>query len=316
MKVSAAAVLASLSTASAFNVGYLNQLGGAPAPAKAAPLPNAVVASGHGYLDNLNGTPELVSAIEAAPAAPAPVAPAPVAPAAYVAPAPAAVVSNGGPYLSALAGASTQTNGGGLTGYLDALPPSGSAPTRGPGIITYIDAMGGGGIGPVVAATAPAAAAAAPVAVAVAAPVGAAPVGAAPIGDNIAAVTSYLGTLAVASAPLAGAGISTFADFLPSGSTPINGGGLSGYLDILHTEATQTSGAGLTGYLDALKSSAAVASNLGAAPAAASPSVTSFLESVYSQILALPEGNGKTTSGASVSYTASSGSFAMQFVKN
>uniref|UniRef100_A0A7S3Q4Q5 Uncharacterized protein n=1 Tax=Chaetoceros debilis TaxID=122233 RepID=A0A7S3Q4Q5_9STRA len=316
MKVSAAAVLASLSTASAFNVGYLNQLGGAPAPAKAAPLPNAVVASGHGYLDNLNGTPELVSAIEAAPAAPVPVAPAPVAPAApaYVAPAPAAVVSNGGGYLSALAGASTQTNGGGLTGYLDALPPSGSAPTRGPGIITYIDAMGGGGIGPVVAATAPAAAAAAPFAAA--APVAAAPVGAAPVGDNIAAVTSYLGTLAGASAPLVGAGISTFADFLPSGSTSINGGGLSGYLDILHTEATQTSGAGLTGYLDALKSSAAVASNLGAAPAAASPSVTSFLESVYSQILALPEGNGKTTSGASVSYTASSGSFAMQFVKN
>jgi hypothetical protein len=315
MKVSAAAVLASLSTASAFNVGYLNQLGGAPAPAKAAPLPNAVVASGHGYLDNLNGTPELVSAIEAAPAAPAPVAPAPVAPAApaYVAPAPAAVVSNGGDYLSALAGASTQTNGGGLTGYLDALPSSGSAPTHGPGIITYIDAMGGG-IGPVVTAAAPAAAAAAPVAAA-AAPVAAAPVGAAPIGD-IAAVTGYLGTLAGAGAPLAGAGITSFADFLPSGSTTINGGGLSGYLDILHTEATQTSGAGLTGYLDALKSSAAIASNLGAAPAAASPSVTSFLESVYSQILALPEGNGKTTSGASVSYTASSGSFAMQFVKN
>lgn len=305
MKVSAAAVLASLSTASAFNVGYLNQLGGAPAPAKAAPLPNAVVASGHGYLDNLNGTPELVSAIEAAPAAPAPVAPAPAAPAApaYVAPAPAAVVSNGGDYLSALAGASTQTNGGGITGYLDALPASGAAPTHGPGIITYIDSMGGG-IGPVVAAPAPAAVAAAPVAAA-AAPAAAPAVGAAP------AVTGYLGTLAGASAPLSGAGITSFADFLPSGTSTINGGGLSGYLDVLHTEARQTSGAGLTGYLDALASNTAISGPTGSA------NLSSFLESVYSQIMQLPEGVGsREISGDKVTFAKANGSMSISFVKN
>ena len=83
MKVTAAAVLLTISSASAFNVGYLNQLGGGiPGVAKAAPAYNEVSSSGSSYLDNLNPTPELVAAIESAPVVPvaaAPVAAAPVA---------------------------------------------------------------------------------------------------------------------------------------------------------------------------------------------------------------------------------------------
>jgi hypothetical protein len=286
MKVSCAAVLLSVSTTSAFNVGYLNQLGSTAAPAKAAPAVNNIVASTGpaGYLDNLQ-TPELVQAMEtAAPAAPAPAAPA----------APAAPTS--GDYLTALNTVDNSVSGAGLTGYLDALPAA-AAPTSGAGMTGYLDAMSG---------SAPAA----PVA---AAPVAPAPVAAAPVAAVAPVVAApaagdYLSTLHSGSA-VSGSGLAGYLDALPAVAAPTAGAGMTGYLDALKTDATSTSGAGLTGYLDALKSNEAVAEST------ASPSVTSFLENVYSQIMALPA-DQKTVNGNAVSFNSQSGPYAMSFIKN
>ncbi len=286
MKVSAAAVILSCSTASAFNVGYLNQLGGGSAPAKLAPEPKAVVSSGPAsYLDNLGaGTPELVSAIAEAPVVETNAAP------------------NTGSYLSALNGASTAPSGGGMTGYLDALPSANTAVT-GSGVTSYLDTMGGSAPAP-----------AAPAAPAAAAPVAAAPVAAsAPVVDAPSA-GDYLSTLAGGASPLAGAGLVGYLDAFPAAAAPTSGAGMANYLDILASGASQTSGAGLAGYLDALATNNVAGSSSVAAPT--SPSVSSFLESVYQQILALPEDGSKKVSGSTVTFASANGPYAMSFVKN
>lgn len=290
MKVSAAAVILSCSTASAFNVGYLNQLGGNSAPAKLAPEPKAVVTGGPAsYLDNLGaGTPELVSAI----------AEAPVVEATNAAP-------NTGSYLSALNGSSTAPSGGGMTGYLDALP-SGATAVSGTGVTSYLDSVGGA------APAAPAPAAPAPVAAAPAAPAApaaaSAPVVAAP------AAGDYLATLGGGAAPISGAGMVGYLDAIPAAVAPTSGAGMANYLDILATGASQTSGAGLAGYLDALATNSVAGSSSVAAPT--SPSVSSFLESVYQQILALPEDGSKKVSGSTLTFASANGPYAMSFVKN
>jgi len=305
MKVSAAAVLLSVTSASAFNVAYLNQLGGPCAPAKAAPAVKQIVSSGPAsYLDRLTGAPELVSAMQSAPvpvapAAPAPVAPAPVAPVAGAAPA-------AGDYLSALA-SNSRVTGGGLTGYLDALPSAVASPTAGAGMTSYLDSMSGSAPAPVAAAPA----APAPVAPAAPAPVApSAPAPVAPAAGVAAAAGDYLSTLRSAGS-VSGAGLMTHLDTLTTNTVIGTGVALSGYLSVLGTNAAVTTGAGLSGYLDALKTNSVVSGSSGA-----SPSVTSFLENVYNQIVALPEDGNKIVNGNKVSYTSTSGPYAMAFIQN
>jgi len=285
MKVSTAAVLISLSSASAFNVGYLNQLNGPAAPAKAAPEPKAVVGGGpSSYLDNLNGTPELVSAIESAPAP--------------ASPAPSSVTSTD--YLSALnSNAPAAISGAGITGYLDVL--TSNAPITGGGVTSYLDTMSGAPAAPEVVTPAPVAAApAAPTA-----PTATEPVVAAPSAGN------YLSTLDTGSGTaLSGAGLAGYLQTLAS-NTSTSGAGLTSYLDVLHSNASQTSGAGLTGYLDALKTNTAIAGT-----SSSSPSVSSFLENVYNQILSLPDDASKKVMGSSLTFAAADGPYSMAFVKN
>lgn len=301
MKVSAAAVLLSVSSASAFNVGYLNQLSAAPAaPAPVAPAPVTPVATGGpaSYLDNLGGTPELVQAIETAPepAAPEPVSDAPK-------------TSSG--YLSAIDGAAAPAlAGAGITGYLDALP---SSQTRmaGAGIHSHADTLGGGSAltGPGITSHLDSLAPAAPAPVAPAAPAPAAAAPAEPVAVAAApAAGDYLSTISNAS-ELSGAGLAGYLDILGSGDAGLAGSGLAGYLDVLAVNAAQTSGAGLTGYLDALKT------NSLATGISADPSVGSFLESIFNQIMALPE-EERIVNGDSVAFAKAEGPYAMSFVKN
>lgn len=311
MKISAAAVLLTVSTASAFNVSYLNQLGaGAPAAVKAAPPVNEVVRSGSSYLDNLGGAvPELVSAIEAAPAAPVAASPASAAP---VAAAPtstdylSALASNGSAsgagiagYLDFLPPSVAAVSGAGLTGYLDALPAA-SSPITGAGLSSYTDVI------TPKAPAAPVAAAPAPAAPAAAAPADAAPAPSA--GD-------YLGQLA-GSNSISGAGLTTHVDTLAINNSPTgSGAALSAYLGALGVNAAGCSGAGLTGYLDALATNAMI-SNLGTSSATGAASVTAFLENVFKQVMAMPDGPNKQTSGNTVAFSAVDGPYAMSFVKN
>ena len=319
MKVSAAAVLLTISSASAFNVGYLNQLGGSGVAAGIpAPAVNEVVSSGHSYLDNLGGaTPELVSAIEASPApvaaAPAPVAAAPVAAAAaptstdYLSGLPANGATEGAGlmgYLDALPASAVAISGSGLTGYLDALP-SASAPITGSGFITHLDSISPAAAAPAPVAAAPAVAAPAPVA---AAPAAAAPAAAAPAaGDYL----SHLGS----DVSLGGAGLTTHVDTLSTNNAPSgSGAAFQGYLGALGANAAGTSGAGLVGYLDALKTNEVVGAT--ATTTSGGASVTAFLENVYSQILSLPDGPNKQTVGDSVTFSSVEGPYAMSFAKN
>ena len=279
MKISAATVLLSISTASAFNVGYLNQLGSSTgmAPAKAAPAVKKVVItkgpSSYSYLDNLQPTPELISAIESARAAPASPA----------------------EYLKALS-SNSALSGGGVTGYLDALPSSNVSPTSGRGMTSYLDTMPGSARK---AATPPAPAPAPPAAAASAPRVAAPDVG------------KYLSSLASNAPTINGSGLAGYLDVLTINSRSGTGVALKGYLSALATNAATTSGAGLTGYLDALKSN-----SVAAGAAGASPSVTSFLENIYKQIMALPNDAGsKSVNGDKLSFATTSGPYAMSFIK-
>lgn len=277
MKISIAAVLLSIASTSAFNVGYLNQLGAPAAPAKAAPPVKQVVSGGPAsYLDRLNnGTPELVSAIESAPA----VSAAPVAGAA----------PTSKDYLSALS-SNTAISGTGLTGYLDALPSSPTSPSSGAGTSSYLDSMSSSSASaPAMPATpytpAPAAAVSAPTS-----------------GD-------YLSTLNTGSS-VSGSGLRSHVDTLTTNPSSGTGAALSNYLSALAVNAAATSGAGLSGYLDALKT------NSEASGVSGSPTVTSFLENVYKQIMSLPNDGSRSVSGNKMSYAVSSGPYAMAFVKN
>lgn len=277
MKISIAAVFLSIASTSAFNVGYLNQLGAPAAPAKAAPPVKQVVSGGPAsYLDRLNnGTPELVSAIESAPA----VSAAPVAGAA----------PTSKDYLSALS-SNTAISGTGLTGYLDALPSSPTSPSSGAGTSSYLDSMSSSSASaPAMPATpytpAPAAAVSAPTS-----------------GD-------YLSTLNTGSS-VSGSGLRSHVDTLTTNPSSGTGAALSNYLSALAVNAAATSGAGLSGYLDALKT------NSEASGVSGSPTVTSFLENVYKQIMSLPNDGSRSVSGNKMSYAVSSGPYAMAFVKN
>lgn len=289
MKISVAAFnfIVLVSSASAFNVSYLSQLGGPTAPAKAAPPVKELVPSGPAsYLDNLNETPALVSAMQSTLA--------PVAPATLVV-AGAALASVD--YLSAFVSTNNNPIGLGLTGYLDAIPVSVASPITGASMTTHLDALAGG--------SAPAA----PIVVAPTAPVSSslatATISAAVSGPGL---LTHLDTLHTA-APVSGPGLLTHLDTLHTVPAPVSGPGLLTHLDTLHTDAT-VCGPGHTGYIDAIQTNSAVSGSTGG-----SPSVTSFLENVYSQIIALPNDGSKIVSGKSINYSATSGSFAMAFVK-
>lgn len=279
MKISVAAFLLSIASASAFNVGYLNQLGAPAAPAKAAPPVKQVVSGGPvSYLDRLNsGTPELVSAIESAPVAVAPVA---------------GAAPTSKDYLAALS-SNTAVSGRGITGYLDALPSSSASRSYGSGVTSYLDNM---------SSSAPVAAAAPSKPASTYTPVAAAAVAAPTSGD-------YLSTLNTGKA-VSGGGLRNHVDTLSTNTSSGTGAALSNYLSALAVNAAGTSGAGLSGYLDALKTNSAASGSVG------SPSVTSFLENVYKQIMALPNDGSRSVSGNKMSYAVTSGPYAMAFVKN
>lgn len=271
MKVSAAAILLSLSSSTAFNVGYLNQLNGPAAPARSAPEPKAVVSGGpSSYLDNLNGTPELVSAIESAPAL-------------------AASTVSSSDYLGALkSNASPAVSGAGITGYLDAL--TSNAPTSGAGPTSYLDSMSSAPLAPAALSTPPLTTASESLV-------------------NAPSAGNYLSSLDTGSA-ISGAGLAGYLQTLVS-NTSMSGAGFTSYLDVLHTNASQTSGAGLTGYLDALKTNSAIAGTI-----SSSPSVSTFLENVYNQILTLPDDVCKQVKGSSLTFAAADGPYSMAFAKN
>ena len=322
MKLSCATLLLTISSANAFSVSYLNQL----STSAAAPSGSGMT----GYLDGISGAgaPELVTAMAPAPVAapPAPVAAAPVAAAPVASSGPSANIGAGRAHLDTLAGSSAPTgaglvghldslaggasapSGAGLTGYLDALPATATAPT-GAGLTGHLDSLGGGVAAAAYTPPAPAApAAASPVAAAApAAPVAAAPVASSGPSANIGAGRAHLDTLGGSSAPT-GAGLTGHLDSLTVGPGT-TGAGLVGHLDSLASNAAGTSGAGLTGYLDALATNSAIAGPTGGS------SVTSFLETVYSQIMSLPE-DSRTVSGNSVAFASADGPYAMSFVKN
>jgi hypothetical protein len=131
-----------------------------------------------------------------------------------------------------------------------------------------------------------------------------------PAAGVAAAAGDYLSTLRTAGA-VSGAGLMTHLDTLTVNTNSGTGVALTGYLSALGTNAAVTTGAGLTGYLDALKTNSVVSGSSGA-----SPSVTSFLENVYNQIMALPADGNKSVNGNKVSYTSTSGPYAMAFIKN
>jgi hypothetical protein len=112
--------------ASAFNVGYLNQLGsGIPGVAKTAPAVHEVVSSpGTSYLDNLATTPELLSAIEAASVAPVAAAAAPAV----------------GDYLGHLA-FDNSIHGAGLTTHADTLATNAAPTGSGAAFDGYLGAL-------------------------------------------------------------------------------------------------------------------------------------------------------------------------------
>ena len=174
MKLSAAAILISLTTVSGFN-SYLGNLSQSTGPAKAAPMTyKEPQTTGLSYLDNLKPTtarqggagltgyldalkggasapapvaPAPVAPAPVAPAAPAPAAPAPVkaAPAATSTPAPAA-----GDYLSTLLTNAPVAGGAGLQGYLSTLPQNaaiGGAGMQGYLSVLQVNAAGCSGAG-------------------------------------------------------------------------------------------------------------------------------------------------------------------------
>jgi hypothetical protein len=105
-------------------------------------------------------------------------------------------------------------------------------------------------------------------------------------------------------APISGAGITSYTSTLATSSAP-TGSGLTGYLNTLAVNAS-ASGAGLAGYADALATNSAIAKGT---------PVSSFLESVYAQIMALPEDGNKKVVGSSVAYASTDGQYAISFVK-
>merc|ERR1712130_175858 len=110
-------------------------------------------------------------------------------------------------------------------------------------------------------------------------------------------------------AQTSGAGMPSYLDTVASNTATSGGAGLVGYLDALQTEAATTTGAGLVGYLDALATNSEIAGPSGGS------SLTSFLETVYSQIMSLPEDGSRKVSGDSVTFAKAEGSYAMSFVK-
>jgi hypothetical protein len=233
------------------------------------------------YLDRLNnGTPELISAIESAPVVSAPVA---------------GAAPTSKDYLSALS-SNTAVSGRGLTGYLDALPSSSSTRSSGAGISSYLDSMSPSARAP--AATSAPAKPAAPYTPAASAAVIAAPTSG-----------SYLSTLNTGKS-VSGSGLRNHVDTLRTNPSSGTGAALSNYLSALAVNAAGTSGAGLSGYLDALKTNSA------ASGVAGSPSVSSFLENVYKQIMALPNDGSRSVTGSKMTYAVTSGPYAMAFVKN
>jgi len=213
MKISTTTLLISISSASAFSAGYLNQLGG-----------GATAPSG-------TGTPSYFDGMQAAPAVPAALA------------APAAPAPSAADYLSALNGSghARSVTGAGLTSYLNTMAPNGSAPRSGAGIGSYLDTVSPNASSSTVpppgvpVPTTPAAATSAPLA------------------NSAPATGDYLSALNTETRSSSGAGITTYLNALPPGVRAAGGPGLTGYLEAFPPSARVAGGGpGLTTYLDAI----------------------------------------------------------------
>lgn len=280
MKLSSATILFSISSASALSVNYLDRLN--------VEAPSARPANGGGigsYLDNIGSqeeVPALVTALEQA-----------VPPATPAEPAPSA-----GDYLSALndSGNARSLTGAGLTSYLDTMAPNGSSPLSGSGITSYLDTMVPSG----------SSAAVAPPAALDPAPDASAPAADAPLSNDPPAAGDYLNALNTGTQSTSGAGITSYLDALPPGSRDTGGPGLTGYLEAL-TPSKQVSGngPGLSSYVDAVSSDTGVPEE----------ATGSFLESIYSQIMSLPDDGSRKISGDSMAFAKVDGPYAICFVK-
>mmetsp|Transcript_6919 Transcript_6919/g.12822 ORF Transcript_6919/g.12822 Transcript_6919/m.12822 type:complete len:256 (-) Transcript_6919:334-1101(-) len=158
-------------------------------------------------------------------------------PVSYSAPA-GASPSNGASYLDALSGPSQNApTGGGMKGYLDALPTNAGS-SAGGGMKGYTDNLSGG------AAPAPAAAAPAP----------AAPAAPAAVSDSapVSSGGNYLDRLASENA-ISGPGITSYLDTVPRNAPTSGGAGIPTYKDALAATNTVTgTGAGMNTYTDNL----------------------------------------------------------------
>ncbi len=144
------------------------------------------------------------------------------------------------------------------------------------------------------------------------------------------AAGDYLSHLA-SDVSLGGAGLTTHVDTLSTNTAPSgSGAAFQGYLGALGASAAAISGPGIKSYADVMASSSAiegaavaVGAGIAAASAPAAPAATGdFLQSVYSQIVALSEGEvaaaggNLVQSGNGLAFSAASGSTSMTFVKN
>lgn len=212
-------------------------------------------------------------------------------------------------YLNQLVSNSATVTGSGLSGYLDALPPTPAPALSGGGVGSYLDTVSSEA--PPVPIVAPS-----PVPVPAAAPVPVAPQTSAPVAtDSAPAVGDYLGTLAGANA-LSGSGLPGHLDTLGFGTASLSGAGVAGHLDTLVVNAG-TSGAGLASYTDALASNSALAGS--SLPTSSTSSTSgSFFENVYDMVVQLDEnapGVSIEKGNDSVSFAASADAYTMSFIK-
>lgn len=179
-------------------------------------------------------------------------------------------------------GGGTPLSGGGIAGYLDALPPN-AAPVSGAGLAGYLDSFTASAPAPV----APAPAAPQPVA-AVAAPEPYVSEASTAIDTSLSGsgVPSYTALLAVG-AQTSGGGVSTHTDLLSIGAQT-SGAGIASYTGALGTNPATTTGPGIGAYTDSLgvKSAAGIPPSTGAGIPSKGGSST-FLGGIYNMIMDL-----------------------------
>ena len=178
-------------------------------------------------------------------------------------------------------GGGSPLSGGGMAGYLDALPPN-AAPISGGGLAGYLDSFTASApVAPAPAAPQPVAAVAAP-----AAPYVAEASTAIDTSLSGGGVPSYTALLAVG-AQTSGGGVSTHTDLLSIGAQT-SGAGIASYTGALGTNPATTTGPGIGAYTDSLgvKSAAGIPPSTGAGIPSKSGSST-FLGGIYNMIMDL-----------------------------